>query len=77
MRVLITGHRGYIGSVLVDLLKAAGHEVVGADTQLYKDCTFGGNADDGIPTINRDYPRTVVHRPRGHRRDRPSSWHLQ
>jgi len=54
MRVLITGHRGYIGSVLVDLLKAAGHEVVGADTQLYKDCTFGGNTDGGIPTINRD-----------------------
>jgi len=54
MSVLITGHRGYIGSVLVDLLKAAGHEVAGADTQLYKDCTFGGNTDGGIPTINRD-----------------------
>ena len=29
MRVLVTGHRGYIGSPLVDRLKAAGHEVVG------------------------------------------------
>jgi nucleoside-diphosphate-sugar epimerase len=54
MRVLITGHRGYIGSLLVDRLKATGHEVVGVDTELYKDCTFGGNTDDGIPTINRD-----------------------
>jgi nucleoside-diphosphate-sugar epimerase len=54
MRVLITGHRGYIGSVLVDRLKATGHEVVGVDTELYKDCTFGGNTDGGIPTINRD-----------------------
>ena len=54
MRVLVTGHRGYIGSVLVDRIKAAGHEVVGADTELYEDCTFGGNKDSGIATINRD-----------------------
>ena len=42
MRVLVTGHRGYIGSPLVDRLKTAGHEVVGVDTELYEDCTFGG-----------------------------------
>src|SRR6201997_5695009 len=54
MRVLVTGHRGYIGSPFVDRLKAAGHEAVGVDTELYEDCTFGGNKDSGIPTINRD-----------------------
>jgi nucleoside-diphosphate-sugar epimerase len=54
MRVLVTGHRGYIGSVLVDRLKATGHEVVGVDTELYEDCTFGGNKDSGIARINRD-----------------------
>jgi nucleoside-diphosphate-sugar epimerase len=54
MRVLVTGHRGYIGSLLVDRLKATNHEVVGVDTELYKDCTFGRNTDDGIPTINKD-----------------------
>jgi nucleoside-diphosphate-sugar epimerase len=54
MRVLITGHRGYIGSMLVDRIKAAGHEVIGVDTELYEDCTFGGNKDSGIATINRD-----------------------
>src|SRR6516162_390439 len=54
MRVLVTGHRGYIGSPLVDRLKAAVHDVVGVDTELYEDCTFGGNKDSGIPTINRD-----------------------
>ena len=43
MRVLVTGHRGYIGSPLVERLKAAGHEVVGVDTELYEDCTFGVN----------------------------------
>jgi len=54
MRVLVTGHRGYIGSVLVDRIKAADHEVVGVDTELYEDCTFGLNKDSGIATINRD-----------------------
>jgi len=54
MRVLVTGHRGYIGSVLVDRVEVSGHEVVGVDTELYEDCTFGGNKDSGIATINRD-----------------------
>ena len=54
MRVLVTGHRGYIGTVLVDRIKGAGHEVVGVDTELYEDCTFGGNKKSGIATINKD-----------------------
>ena len=54
MRVLVTGHRGYIGSPLVERLKAAGHEVVGVDTELYEDCTFGRNWASGVSTINRD-----------------------
>jgi nucleoside-diphosphate-sugar epimerase len=54
MRTLVTGHQGYIGKVLVDQLQAAGHEVVGVDTDLYADCTFGGTTETGIPTINRD-----------------------
>jgi nucleoside-diphosphate-sugar epimerase len=54
MRVLVTGHRGYIGSVLVDRIKAAGHQVVGVDIELYEACTFGGNKDTGIATINGD-----------------------
>ena len=40
MRVLITGHRGYIGSVAAPLVAAAGHEVVGADSGLYDECGF-------------------------------------
>ena len=36
MRVLVTGHEGYIGAVLVPRLLAAGHEVVGLDTLLYR-----------------------------------------
>lgn len=41
MRVLLTGHRGYIGSVAAPMLSAAGHEVVGMDTDLYGNCDFG------------------------------------
>jgi nucleoside-diphosphate-sugar epimerase len=43
MRVLITGHNGYIGSVLTPLVRAAGHDVVGLDTFLFEGATFGRN----------------------------------
>ena len=41
MRVLLTGHNGFIGSVLALLLVERGHEVVGLDTYFYGDCTYG------------------------------------
>jgi nucleoside-diphosphate-sugar epimerase len=41
MRVLITGHNGYIGSVLAPLVQAAGHDVVGLDTFLFEKATLG------------------------------------
>lgn len=46
MRVLVTGHDGYIGSVLVPILRQAGHEVVGLDTGLYADCLLGPAPDE-------------------------------
>jgi nucleoside-diphosphate-sugar epimerase len=54
MRVLITGHNGYIGSVMVPVLQAAGHEVVGLDTYYYEDCTLGQEQPPGIPVIRKD-----------------------
>ena len=53
MRVLVTGHDGYIGKALVPLLQAAGHEVVGLDIFLYEDCTFGKPSPE-IPAIRAD-----------------------
>ena len=47
MRVLVTGHRGYIGSVLVPFFAQAGHEVVGLDNDYYEACTFGS----GLPAV--------------------------
>ncbi len=41
MRLLITGHEGYIGSVLAPLAQAKGHEVTGLDNRLFGGCDFG------------------------------------
>lgn len=38
MRILLTGNRGYIGSVLTELLVAKGYSVVGYDTGYYRGC---------------------------------------
>lgn len=46
MRVLVTGHDGYIGKILVPLLRSAGHEVAGMDSGLYTGCGIGGEGDD-------------------------------
>jgi len=44
MKVIVTGHHGYIGSVMVDVLSRAGHDVTGLDTFLYDGCDFGPDA---------------------------------
>ncbi|TAK32247.1 MAG: SDR family oxidoreductase [Chloroflexota bacterium] len=41
MRVLVTGHHGYIGSVMVPILRGRGHRVVGLDSYLFEDCGLG------------------------------------
>ncbi|TWH17602.1 nucleoside-diphosphate-sugar epimerase [Rhodococcus rhodochrous J45] len=46
MRVLVTGHQGYLGSVMVPELLARGHEVVGLDTGLFAECTLGTAPQD-------------------------------
>jgi nucleoside-diphosphate-sugar epimerase len=53
MRVLVTGHRGYIGCVMVPILQAAGHDVVGLDSDLFEQCTFGAGVPD-VPTLRKD-----------------------
>ncbi len=53
MRVLVTGHRGYIGSVLVPLLLDHDHEVTGLDSDLFRACTFDGSLID-IPELIGD-----------------------
>lgn len=53
MRVLVTGHNGYIGSVMVPQLQSVGHEVTGLDTFFFEDCTLGDDPDH-VPALRKD-----------------------
>src|SRR6267143_3469897 len=53
MRILLTGSRGYIGTVMAPMMVGAGHEVVGVDTDLYRRSTFGAWRES-IHTIQKD-----------------------
>lgn len=46
MRVLLTGHQGYLGTVMAPVLAKAGHEVVGLDSGLFAGCVLGPAPDD-------------------------------
>ncbi len=60
MRVLVTGHDGYIGSVLVPLLLAAGHDVVGLDVDFFAPCTLPGQPLASVPSLRRDLRDVTV-----------------
>jgi nucleoside-diphosphate-sugar epimerase len=53
LRTLVTGHNGYIGTVMVPMLERAGHQVVGLDTRYFDGCTLG-DAPRSIPEIRKD-----------------------
>jgi nucleoside-diphosphate-sugar epimerase len=59
MRILVTGERGYIGTVLTSMLVDAGHAVTGLDTDLYERCTFGTEIPD-ILSIRKDIRDAMV-----------------
>jgi nucleoside-diphosphate-sugar epimerase len=55
MKVMVTGHQGYIGSVMVPMLLRAGHSVTGYDSDLYRRCTFAaGGERASVPSIQKD-----------------------
>lgn len=53
MQVLVTGSSGYLGSVLVPYLRAAGHDVVGLDSGWFRHCSFGP-APESFPELDLD-----------------------
>jgi nucleoside-diphosphate-sugar epimerase len=59
MKVLVTGHNGYIGAVLAPMLLEAKHEVAGLDTDFFAGCDFN---DDlvRVPVINKDLRDVTV-----------------
>ena len=64
MKVLLTGHNGFIGSVMGPMLRAAGHEVIGLDTYLFEKCTFG-EPDPALPALRMDLRDVTAEHLRG------------
>jgi nucleoside-diphosphate-sugar epimerase len=59
MKILLTGHKGYIGSVAGPVIRSAGHEVIGLDSDLFAGCDFGQPAE-AIPEIRKDLRDLIV-----------------
>jgi len=53
MRVLVTGHLGYLGAEMTPLLTGLGHEVVGLDVDFFSECDFLASPDP-LPTLGLD-----------------------
>ena len=51
-RILMTGHNGYLGSVMAPFMRQAGHDVVGLDSDYFADCTIVAPPD--VPGARRD-----------------------
>ena len=59
MKVLVTGHNGYIGAVLVPMLVEAKHEVTGWDTDFFAGCDFNSGLAD-VAAIRKDLRDVTV-----------------
>lgn len=59
MKILVTGHQGYIGSLLVPLLTGIGHQVRGLDSNLYESSLFG-SAPPPVPSLRKDIRETTL-----------------
>ena len=53
MKILVTGAGGFIAGYLIEELLRADYEVVGLDSDLYEQCTFG-SAPQEFPSIRKD-----------------------
>ena len=60
MRILLTGHQGYLGTVMAPILAAAGHDVTGLDSGLFADCILGGLDAPDVPGLAVDLRDVTV-----------------
>ncbi len=60
MKVLITGHNGYIGTLLAPMLIEAGHDIFGIDSYFFENCHFGMPVPD-IPALKLDIRDIELH----------------
>jgi nucleoside-diphosphate-sugar epimerase len=54
VRVLLTGHQGYLGTVMAPILTAAGHDVTGLDSGLFAECVLGSLDTPDVPGVSTD-----------------------
>lgn len=59
MKILLTGHKGYIGAVAAPMLRSAGYDVYGLDADLFDGCDFG-HASFDIPELRKDIRDIVL-----------------
>ncbi|MCZ6718568.1 MAG: NAD(P)-dependent oxidoreductase, partial [Gammaproteobacteria bacterium] len=60
MRVLMTGHNGYLGSVMAARFLKAGHAVVGLDSDYFKSCLLVPEVTR-VPSIHKDIRDLQLH----------------
>jgi len=60
VRVLLTGHQGYLGTVMAPILGAAGHEVTGLDSGLFADCILGSLDTPDVAGMSTDLRDVTV-----------------
>jgi len=60
MRILLTGHQGYLGTVMAPILTMVGHDVVGLDSGLFADCVLGGLDTPDVPGLAVDLRDVTV-----------------
>ena len=65
MRVLLTGHQGYLGTVMAPILTSAGHEVTGLDSGLFAGCILGSLDVPDVPTLAVDLRDVTVEQLQG------------
>jgi nucleoside-diphosphate-sugar epimerase len=65
VRVLLTGHQGYLGTVMAPILTAAGHEVTGLDSGLFAGCVLGSLDAPDVEGLSTDLRDVTVEQLRG------------
>ena len=65
MRILLTGHQGYLGTVMAPILTAAGHDVTGLDSGLFADCVLGSLDTPDAPGLTVDLRDVTVEQLQG------------
>ena len=65
MRILVTGHQGYLGTVIASVLSAAGHEVTGLDSGIFAHCVLGRLDSPDVPGLAMDLRDVTIELLRG------------